>query len=887
VHARLHDLLVAGGEADRSAVLAREPALDLHAAMPELVAIVSNAAFSNMSARDGETYPAGLRFLLARASADHDTALQAWYLTLLCMVMPPATTPLERAAADSVAMQAARAAGEEDALAWAEHWKALHLHYIDAAQAIELEQTAAARLERLDDPRIALRAQANFSLWQARAGNWREATSAAEALARDARRFGYRRGEAFAAIRRADILQGLGRTDEAAEPLRTAIEMLLQAGYASDAAMDLGDLAAIDYAGGRFSLGRAEHARALVLAGDRVHPWYFQQYVLAGPIEALLSAGHVAEAARLLPESIVAPGIAVATAEVRLAQGRATEALAALAGLPAADDPQIIWRSRLVAARADRRLGHPREAEAELRAAIAFLEARRAALAADDATRAVFLDDKLSAFRELVDLLVAQGRTRDAFAALERMRAQSLEDVLAQGRVDAGAALTVDEATRQHALDARLNEVNRDLLRASQPDAKLHAELERARRDLETFDAQLYLMHPGLSRSGIAVADPLAEAAAALPIGAHALEYVVLDRSTVLFVIRRDEHDLSIAARRIPLTRSELEQQVDAFARALAERDPAAARAARRLYDLVLAPAGSAASTSATLCVVPDGPLWRLPFPVLRDAEGRELITRQAIFRASSLSVLAQERRHGASASVAGVLAMGNPTIGDDTTRRVRSLERDAELGSLPDAEREVTTIGSLYGTGAEVRVGSAASERAFKQEAERFDIVHLATHALIDDGAPLYSALVLAAAPGDGEDGLLEMREIARLHLHARLAVLSACETARGRISSGAGILGLSWALMSAGVPTAVTADWKVDSAATERLMTEFHRWLLAGDNIATALRRAQLAVRDDADGGRSHPYYWAAFGVVGDGWASLRSDGLSATAPLPARSH
>src|SRR5262249_34704228 len=151
--------------------------------------------------------------------------------------------------------------------------------------------------------------------------------------------------------------------------------------------------------------------------------------------------------------------------------------------LPPSDDPQFIWRSRLVAARADRRLGRTKEAEGELRAAIAFLESRRAGLAADDTTRAAYLDDKLSPFRELLDLLVAQGRARDAFAVLERMRAQSLEAALAQGNVRAGAAPTADESARQKSLEGRLSELNREILHAPRPDPALRARLEEARRD--------------------------------------------------------------------------------------------------------------------------------------------------------------------------------------------------------------------------------------------------------------------------------------------------------------------------------------------------------------------------------------------------------------------
>jgi CHAT domain-containing protein len=66
---------------------------------------------------------------------------------------------------------------------------------------------------------------------------------------------------------------------------------------------------------------------------------------------------------------------------------------------------------------------------------------------------------------------------------------------------------------------------------------------------------------------------------------------------------------------------------------------------------------------------------------------------------------------------------------------------------------------------------------------------------------------------PSQGDDGLLDAGEIMRLRLHAEMAVLSACETGRGQVSSGEGLIGLSWAFFVAGIPT-VASQWKIDSA-------------------------------------------------------------------------
>src|SRR4030095_9088869 len=93
-------------------------------------------------------------------------------------------------------------------------------------------------------------------------------------------------------------------------------------------------------------------------------------------------------------------------------------------------------------------------------------------------------------------------------------------------------------------------------------------------------------------------------------------------------------------------------------------------------------------------------------------------------------------------------------------------------------------------------------------------------------------------------EDGLLEAREIINMDLHAKLAVLSACQTARGWVGAGEGVIEMSWALFGAGVPTTVASQWNVDSASTTSLMIDFHRPLTTATRNAKehAMRAASL---------------------------------------------
>jgi CHAT domain-containing protein len=134
-----------------------------------------------------------------------------------------------------------------------------------------------------------------------------------------------------------------------------------------------------------------------------------------------------------------------------------------------------------------------------------------------------------------------------------------------------------------------------------------------------------------------------------------------------------------------------------------------------------------------------------------------------------------------------------------------------------------------------------------------------------------MYSQVVLArSGEDDSEDGLLEAWEIMNLDLKADLVVLSACESGRGRVGAGEGVIGLSWALFVAGSPTAVVSHWKVESASTTRLLLEFHRNLqpkIKKSQISTAKALQRAAVRMLGSEEYRHPFYWAGFVVVGDG--------------------
>jgi CHAT domain-containing protein len=166
------------------------------------------------------------------------------------------------------------------------------------------------------------------------------------------------------------------------------------------------------------------------------------------------------------------------------------------------------------------------------------------------------------------------------------------------------------------------------------------------------------------------------------------------------------------------------------------------------------------------------------------------------------------------------------------------------------------------------VLIGREASEKTFKALAPSYSIVHLATHGVIDNKQPLYSYLLLTKTEGNSEnDGRLEAREIMGMKLNADLAVLSACETANGRISPGEGVTGMSWAFFIASTRSMLVSQWKVNSASTSQLMGSFYQAIESKEDLqhwkARSLQEATLRLMK-VDRYR-HPFYWAGFVLVG----------------------
>ncbi len=198
----------------------------------------------------------------------------------------------------------------------------------------------------------------------------------------------------------------------------------------------------------------------------------------------------------------------------------------------------------------------------------------------------------------------------------------------------------------------------------------------------------------------------------------------------------------------------------------------------------------------------------------------------------------------------------------------IDSLFADRKAGSLlmdlPDARQEAEYVAGI--SGGFLCLNNEAREDVFKSEAEKYRIIHLAMHTIVNDQSPMNSAMIFAQ-PGDSvNDGLLRTYEVYGIPLNARMVVLSSCNTGTGLLSSGEGILSLARGFLYSGSQSVVMSLWQIEDRSGTEIIKMFYDNLKTGMSKSRALRRARHSYLENSSQLRSHPYFWSALVVFGD---------------------
>jgi CHAT domain-containing protein len=342
-----------------------------------------------------------------------------------------------------------------------------------------------------------------------------------------------------------------------------------------------------------------------------------------------------------------------------------------------------------------------------------------------------------------------------------------------------------------------------------------------------------------------------------LPPGTAVVEYAVLPRQVLIWVLRRGGETRSAA---VALSESALAGLISELRRAVEDDNRAnLLSVAERLYATLVEPVAEHLGSAERLVFIPDGALHLLPFALLRDPRThRYLVQDRAIAVAPSAQVLAAAcgrdrtlaRSRGATALVVTVPEFD------------RAL--NPELGPLASGDIDASLTAIFPGS--RVLRGRDATPQAFLAAAGSYSIVHFGGHAIVNASAPLLSRLLLAGRPDDPQHGNLYSWAILGQRLQrTRLVVLASCATGTGKVSRSEGVESLARSFLAIGVPTVVASLWKVDDPETAHFFQSFYRHLARRLDAPAALRAAQVELIEHGSGLDAAPSAWGAFEVVG----------------------
>jgi len=330
-----------------------------------------------------------------------------------------------------------------------------------------------------------------------------------------------------------------------------------------------------------------------------------------------------------------------------------------------------------------------------------------------------------------------------------------------------------------------------------------------------------------------------------VPPGVVAVRFLVGDTRSFAVILAGD------GQRAVPLDvgLTAVERDVQRF------RLLAAARSDRATIDTVLADLGARwvspwvdlVPEGATLAVIPDGPMYHVPFAALRLATGRYLAQRNPVEVWSDLSARLAARAPGAPT--------GTLTVGLSRFEHT-GLE---SLKPLPGATDEAISIGLQHRETA--LVGSQATPAAVQQRLAGARVAHFATHALANPEYPNLSWIALA--PDEAHPrGLWFAGEIRQQDLHdTELVYLSACDGSAGQLSRAEGAASLARAFLDAGVGTVIASGWTLDDQVASRISRVFYSEYTATGNATSSLNAAQRALIDEGDA--VSPLVWSAMQV------------------------
>lgn len=593
----------------------------------------------------------------------------------------------------------------------------------------------------------------------------------------------------------------------------------------------------------------------------------------------------------------------------------AAEAFQRALPLSEAADTGTIIKTFCNFARAERALGHLDDALSLINRSLKKIEDLRTGVGSPD-LRASYFSGVRENYELGIDILTELDRERpgNGFAAeallmSEKSRSRSLLDLIRESGADLRHDAPKELIDREVELEGLMRSQAQYQMQLKGKDpteiAALEKQIVQFRSDYQQIQAQIREQHP--RALSLAQFEPLSldEIQKELRQEDVLLEFSLGDQRSHLWMVTRDSiqyfqlpdrktiEDLSTEVYKFVTTRQQLDGQADIQSQ-IDEADQLFLQKAPQLSHMLFGQVATQLG-SKRLLLVTEGKMQFVPFSALPvpGASNAPLISDHEIVQLPSIATLrairaTEKKNRDAADKVAAVIADPVFTRNDtrvqnsslvasaatnenrpESTRRAIENFQSGGPGRLTHSSEEADAIAEAAprGTTMIVKGFDATRETAMNAHIGEYQIVHFATHGILDSEHPELSGMVLSMVDKNGveKNGVMPLHDIYNMDLSAELTVLSACQTALGKDIKGEGFVGLTHSFISAGSKSVVSSLWKVDDRATAALMEDMYQSMLQkGMSPAAALRAAKLKVMQDKRW--SNPYYWAGFVVQGE---------------------
>jgi len=301
---------------------------------------------------------------------------------------------------------------------------------------------------------------------------------------------------------------------------------------------------------------------------------------------------------------------------------------------------------------------------------------------------------------------------------------------------------------------------------------------------------------------------------------------------------------------------------------------------ASTLYQQLVAPVVT--ENVQNLIIIPDGEINFIPFSALLTHKPNKqalfkdypyFIKKYSINYLYSASIDLKQKQEKKN-STPKLIAFAPNFNQKQNTYEDMDTYRRGNLGPLKYNKQEVTNVAGIMG--GDLYTGHEASLNRFINEANGYDIIHIASHAKANNTTPELS--FVAFNNDEAKDPNLYLADIYSMNLNAEMVVLSACETGFGKLYGSEGVASLAQGFAYAGAKSLLTTLWSVDDKATSNIISNFYKHLNNGTPKDLALHKAKINyLGSSITNSQLHPYYWSGIIMIGDAKPITSSSTLS----------